>query len=67
VGLQESELEDLKRVDSRDVLHDVHHLREGLLLANQAAGSEIQKAGRVSLLGSGRTTSTAGGDCKYGK
>jgi hypothetical protein len=31
--------------------------------ANQAAGSEIQKAGRVSLLGCGGTASTASGDC----
>ncbi len=32
--------------------------------ANQAAGSDIQKAGRVSLLGwVGGTASVAGGDC----
>ena len=32
--------------------------------ANQATGSEIQKAGRVNLLGwVGGTTSAAGGDC----
>jgi hypothetical protein len=31
--------------------------------ANQATGSEIQKAGRVSLLGCGRTASATGGDC----
>jgi hypothetical protein len=31
--------------------------------ANQAAGPEIQKVGRVSLLGCGGTASAAGGDC----
>ncbi len=29
VGLQEPELEDLEGVAGRDVLNDVHHLRQG--------------------------------------